>query len=128
MLLEKFKPSGDFEKDFVELGAVVGFPSIYISPRPKRPVTPQTASPDNFKGKDGKISFHTFFLLYLYIVYIIIYTYLVIYKKFYLSILSIIYFDMFCPVSVGFFFLYSFVFFSDYVIREALRSLSYNST
>lgn len=50
-LLEKYKPTGDFEKDFIELCALVGIPSLCVVARPKLPQTPSEITPVT-KGKD----------------------------------------------------------------------------
>ncbi|XP_066913026.1 leucine-rich repeat-containing protein 71-like isoform X3 [Clytia hemisphaerica] len=51
---EKYKPTGDFEKDFVELCTLVGIQSLCVVARPKRPGTPSTTSTSITTGKGGK--------------------------------------------------------------------------
>jgi len=49
---EKYKPTGDFEKDFVELCTLVGIQSLCVVARPKRPGTPSTSSNNTSLGKN----------------------------------------------------------------------------
>jgi len=53
-LFEKYKPSGDFEKDFNELCSLAGFPSLHATPRVKRPISPSSSPPETSMSKASK--------------------------------------------------------------------------